>query len=144
VKSQKKCLITANGKITCLRCTALSKRTGAQCGRPALKTSSTQKCQFHGGKSTGPKTVYGRQKISKAQVIHGNETLQKRLERSKQALWLSQAHDVMRVLKMTDAPRHRGRKPNGYIPITTIEEVRHWVAQNVMHSVSRISTVVKF
>ena len=137
-------LITANLRIKCLRCTALSKRTGLQCGRPALKASGTQKCQFHGGKSTGPKTVDGRLKISKTRVIHGDETLQKRLERSKHALWLSEVRDVMRVLKMTDAPRTRGRKPNGYIPITTLQEVRRWVAQNALHLLSCANGLVKF
>ena len=43
-------LQTAGGKITCLRCTAQSSRTKLQCGRPAIKTSRTQKCQFHGGR----------------------------------------------------------------------------------------------
>jgi hypothetical protein len=49
-------LVCASGKIKCLRCTAKSKRTGEQCGAPALRDSKTQKCRIHGGKSTGPKT----------------------------------------------------------------------------------------
>lgn len=44
-------LVTAAGKITCLRCTAKSTRTKQQCGRPAIKTSRTQKCQYHGGRA---------------------------------------------------------------------------------------------
>ncbi len=35
-----KYLITAGGKIVCLRCTAKSKRTKLQCAKPALKASS--------------------------------------------------------------------------------------------------------
>ena len=49
-------LVTASGKITCLRCTAISKRSGEQRKKPALKTSRTQKSGFQGGRSTGPKT----------------------------------------------------------------------------------------
>ena len=45
-----KYLFTGGGKITCLRCTAKSTLTKMQCGRPAIKTSRTQKCQFHGGR----------------------------------------------------------------------------------------------
>jgi hypothetical protein len=59
-------LLTAGGKISCLRCTAKSTRTKLQCGRPALKASKTQKCQFHGGNSTGPKTEQGRSRIAQA------------------------------------------------------------------------------
>ena len=55
-KHMESSLLTAGGKISCLRCTAKSTRTKLQCGRPALKASKTQKCQFHGGSSTGPKT----------------------------------------------------------------------------------------
>jgi hypothetical protein len=32
-------LVTGGGKITCPRCTAMSKRSGEQCKKPALKTS---------------------------------------------------------------------------------------------------------
>ena len=46
-------LSTAGGRICCARCTAQSSRTKLQCGRPALKTSKTQKCQFHGARSSG-------------------------------------------------------------------------------------------
>ena len=34
---------------------------------------------------------------------------------------------------MTTAPRIRGRKPNGYWPLTTLDEVREAVAQGVLH-----------
>jgi hypothetical protein len=43
-------LSVAGSSSQCARCTAMSKRTKEQCGRPALKASKTQKCQFHGGR----------------------------------------------------------------------------------------------
>ena len=46
-------LSVAGSSSQCARCTAMSKRTKEQCGRPALKTSKTQKCQFHGGRGSG-------------------------------------------------------------------------------------------
>lgn len=116
-------LFTAAGKIQCLRCNAKSTRTGQQCGRPALKSSKTQKCQFHGGRSTGPKTAEGRQRIADAQTIHGRETKTARLERSRGSLRLAQLEDAMHVLGMTTANRISGRKPNGYTPLRTIEDV---------------------
>ena len=65
-------LTTAGGKIRCLRCNALSKRTKLQCGGPAVKGKS--KCRFHGGLSTGPKTELGRQICAAAKTIHGDDS----------------------------------------------------------------------
>ena len=126
----RKTLITANGKITCLRCTAMSKRTRLQCGRPAMKLSKGQKCNFHGGKSTGPKTPEGKARISKAHLVHGNETVQIRLERKQKNAHFADIEDVMHLLDMTTGGRKRGPKPNGYKPIKTIEEARRWVLQH--------------
>lgn len=128
-------LLTAAGNIQCLRCNGKSKRTGQQCGRPALKSSKTQKCQFHGGRSTGPKTVEGRQRIAEAQTIHGRETKAARQLRSHASLRLAQLEDVMYVLGMTTAQRIRGRKPNGYIPIRTFEDVRRFLFDTELHLV---------
>ena len=65
-------LVTGGGKITCQRCTAMSKRSGEQCKKPALKTSRTQKCDFHGGRSTGAKTLEGkaRQRASVLKTVN--------------------------------------------------------------------------
>ena len=116
-------LATAAGRIKCLRCTALSTRTKQQCGRPALKSSKTQKCGSHGGLSTGPKTAEGRQRIAEAQTVHGRDTKAVRSERSRGSLLLAQLEDAMHLLGMTSATRTRGRKPNGYTPLRTIDDV---------------------
>ena len=128
-----KTLITGGGKITCLRCTAMSKRTKSQCGRPALRASKTQKCDFHGGRSTGPKTVEGKARISQAHLVHGRETLQKRVERQAMSVHLRQLEDIMHVLDMTTGGRWRGAKPIGYKPIRTIDEVKQFVLDNPLH-----------
>jgi hypothetical protein len=67
-------LVTAGGKIKCLRCTAKSSRTKQQCGRPALKSSKTIKCQFHGGRSSGPKTPEGKARIAASHTVHGKDS----------------------------------------------------------------------
>jgi hypothetical protein len=61
-----KYLTTASSRINCLRCTAKSSCTKQQYGKPALKSSKTQKCGHHGGLSTCPKTAEGRQRIAVA------------------------------------------------------------------------------
>ena len=122
-----KFLSTGGGSIKCLRCTAKSKRTGSQCGRPALKVSRTKKCQFHGGRSSGPKTDIGRASISSAHLIHGDETRSKRLERAEKKLWFAHIEDIMHVLAMTSMSRHRGRKPLGYKKITTLNQANAFI-----------------
>ena len=71
-------LSVAGSSSQCGRCTAMSKRTKEQCGRPALKTSKTQKWQFHGGRRSGPKTPEGRQRVAQAHTVHmGGRPVQK-------------------------------------------------------------------
>ena len=119
-----KYLSTANGQIKCLRCTAQSSRTKLQCGRPALKISKTQKCQFHGGGHTsGKQTLEGRSRIAAAHYKHGESTNAARAEYSRASATLSKLEDAMHQLKMTTAPRTRGRKPNGYKPVRSTHDV---------------------
>jgi hypothetical protein len=128
-------LLTAGGQIQCLRCTANSSRTGVQCGRPALKFSNTQKCQYHGGRSTGPKTAEGKARIAAAHTVHGQETNAARAERSAGSARLSRIEDAIYLLDMTTAPRTRGRKAKGYVPVKTLDDVRQMVLDSVLHRV---------
>ncbi len=125
-------LVTGGGKITCRRCTAMSKRSGEQCKKPALKSSRTQKCDFHGGRSTGPRTEAGKARIAAAHTVHGRETREQRAERSAASARISRLEDAMHVLKMTTAPRGRGRKAAGYTPITSVEEVVQMVLDDLL------------
>lgn len=127
-------LVTAGGSITCLRCTAKSKRTGQQCSRPALKASRTIKCQFHGGRGSGPKTEAGRASIGAAHRVHGNDTLAMKAERSQCSAELSQLEDAMLILGMPMAPLTRGRKALGYRRLRTVEDVKRMVVQQVKGS----------
>ena len=54
------------------RCQAKSKRSGLQCRKAAMKGKSV--CRTHGGASTGPKTIAGRQRCATAKTVHGRET----------------------------------------------------------------------
>ena len=128
-----KYLDTAGGRIRCLRCTAMSKRSKLQCAKPALKVSRTQKCQFHGGGGSGPKTVEGRARIGAAHRVHGDQTNERRAERSQGSLRLAHLEDAMHTLGMTTASRTRGRKPSGYWPIQTLDDVRRWMVEDALH-----------
>ena len=115
--------MTAGGKITCLRCTARSNRSGNQCRKPALKVSRTQKCQTHGGRNKGPITVEGKARSAAAHIKTGLYTRQAIMERSQKLTEILQLEDAMHVLKMTTSSRTRGRKPRGYKPLVSIKDV---------------------
>jgi hypothetical protein len=112
------------GRIRCARCTGKSKRTGLQCARPAIKGSKRQKCQFHGGRSTGPRTEAGKARIAAAHWKHGRETIAAKAERAKRSALLLQLEDAARVLGMITGGVTRGRRPKGYASIRTIDAVR--------------------
>lgn len=118
-------LETAGGKIQCLRCTAHSKRSGLQCGRPALRGSRTQKCQFHGGKgNSAPKTAEGKERVALAHTKSGQYTARAKWERSLHSAKLSQLEDIVYLLAMSTAARNPGRKPAAYSPIRSLKSAR--------------------
>ena len=47
---------------------------------------------------------------------------------------LAGLEDAMYVLNMTTMPRSRGRKPLGYVPLQTVEDVVKFALDNPLHS----------
>ena len=125
-------LSTGGGKITCLRCTAKSSRTKLQCGRPAIKASRTQKCQFHGGRPHSEETL---KRISKANIIHGEGTIEAKEQYRHDSALMHELEDAMAVLKMGEGPRIRGRKPTGYKPVMTQDDVVRMIRERLLHRV---------
>ena len=125
-------LKTAGGKINCLRCTALSTRTKLQCGRPAIKTSRTQKCQYHGGRQHTAETL---KRISEANTIHGQATKQPNEKYRHSIQLIPELQDAMYVLKMGEGPRIRGPKPKGYKPVRTQADVVRMIQERLLHIV---------
>lgn len=122
---KEKLLVTCAGKISCPRCQGTSRRTKLQCGAPALKTSKTQKCKFHGGASTGARTIEGRQKISASLLVHGHETNKIRAERQLKTLELRQLEDIL--VLTGGIKRKAGAKPSGYRQINTMAEAYDYI-----------------
>lgn len=130
-------LLTGGGRICCLRCTARSKRSGLQCGRPASKASKTHKCHMHGGRgNSAPKTEAGRQRVAAAHTKTGQYTNAAKLEQSKSSARLAQLEDAMHVLGMTTAARTRGRMSNLYVPVRDVDSVRTMLLDNLLHHVA--------
>jgi hypothetical protein len=123
-------LVTGGGRIACLRCTAQSSRTKKQCGRPALKSSRTQKCQFHGGR---PHTAEVLKRISEANTIHGQATKQAKEQYRHSIELIHELEDAIAVLKMGEGPRIRGPKPKGYKPVLTEADVLRMIQERLLH-----------
>jgi hypothetical protein len=126
-------IILAGGRIRCPRCQALSRRSQLQCKKPALKGKRV--CGFHGGKSTGPKTAAGKQRMVDAKTIHGRETRTIRAQRSSDLAYLRQLGDVGRVFHVIGGTRTPGPKPAMYRPLRTEEEARQWLVMNLIADV---------
>jgi hypothetical protein len=128
-------LTLAGGRIRCLRCMARSVRSGEQCGKPAMKSSKTQKCTHHGGRSKGATTAEGKQRIIDANLTHGQSTKAARAEHSKASAYISMLEDCLHVLGMTTEKRLQGRKASGYRPLRTVDDVRRFILETHLHSV---------
>ena len=125
-------LQTAGGNITCLRCTAKSSRTKQQCGRPAIKTSRTQKCQYHGGRPHSEEIL---NRISEANTLHGQSTKAAKEQYRHDSALMHELEDATYVLKMGEGPRIRGRKPRGYKPVMTQADVVRMIQERLLHMV---------
>jgi len=125
-------LLTGGGRISCLRCTASSTRTKNQCGRPALKTSTTQKCQFHGGR---PHSSAVLQRISEANVLHGQSTKESKKKYRQDSIFILQLEEAIHILKMGTGPKFRGRKPDGFKSILTKEDVLRVLLERALHTI---------
>jgi hypothetical protein len=123
-------LTTAGGKIKCLRCTARSSRTKLQCGKPALKVSTTQKCQVHSGR---PHTTETLQRISEANTLHGECTKAAKEQYRQDAVLIRQLEDALRALQIAEGPRIRGRKPTGYTSLQTVDDVVRLITERALH-----------
>jgi hypothetical protein len=102
---------TLGGRVNCIQCNALSKRSKTRCRAPAIKGKT--KCQFHGGRSTGSRTAEGRARIAAANTVHGRDTRAKRAEYRAGMAELRRIEDQMFALGMfpEGTKRTPGRKP---------------------------------
>jgi len=125
----------AGGRIRCLRCTAKSSRTKQQCGKPAMKSSRTQKCTHHGGRSTGPKTEAGKQRVSKAHLVHAKSTKAARAQYALESANLAMLEESLHILGMTAGKRRQGRKASGYKPVLTMQDIEDFIRRNLVQRV---------
>ncbi len=104
-------MVTAGGNIFCRRCQARSSRTKQQCGRAALRGKRV--CQFHGGRSTGPKTEAGKARLRTLNLKDGQFTKAMALASSELRLRLRYLEDIAIHIGMF-TQRTSGPKPSGY------------------------------
>ena len=123
-------LVTAGGRICCLRCTARSSRTKLQCAKPALKSSTTQKCGHHGGSRHSADVL---RRISEANTLHGECSKQAKEQYRQDAVHIRELEDVMHLVRFGDGPRMRGRKPKGYRGLHTESDVVRVIRERLLH-----------
>ena len=128
IDGKAKYLLTCGGNITCLRCTAKSTRTKQQCGRPAITTSRTQKCQYHGGRNSGPKSAAGKCQIAQAQTRHGEYSKANLQAKHAEAVQLRQLEDAGFLIGLLRGSRTRGPKPRGYVLVKSMAALRLLIA----------------
>ena len=104
-------MVTAGGNIFCRRCQARSSRTKQQCGRASLQGKRV--CQFHGGRSTGPKTEAGKFRLRTLNLKDGQFTRAMTLASSELRLRLRYLEDIAIHIGMF-RQRTSGPKPTGY------------------------------
>lgn len=90
--------LTVFGGAIAPRCQARAKRSGEQCRKPAIKGKRV--CRTHGGVSTGPRTVEGRQRCAEARTVHGRERRGARLQRAEKLRELRRIKAMMVGLGM--------------------------------------------
>ncbi len=125
-------LVTAGGRIQCLRCTARSTRSKLQCAKPALKSSTTQKCQVHGGRPHSAETL---RRISEANTLHGESSKVAKQKHRDDSVLLHELEDALYVLGMADGPRTRGRKPEGYRGVRSKADVVRMIRERRLHRI---------
>jgi hypothetical protein len=126
-------IVLAGGRIRCRRCQALSRRSQLQCKNPTLKGKRV--CGFHGGKSTGPKTAEGKQRIAHSKTVHGRETRAIRAQRSVDLGYIRTLEEAGRALGIIGGTRTPGRKPASYRALRTEEEARQWLVMSLLADV---------
>jgi len=132
--NMEKFLLTAGGRITCLRCTAKSIRSGNQCLKPALKSSRTQKCGHHGARNRGPTTEAGKARGAAANLKTGEYTKEAIEKRSRKLAEMLQLEDVCSIVGLINGARTRGRKPLGYKPLKTAKDAWLFVLDKEINS----------
>jgi hypothetical protein len=90
-------------------------------------------CDFHGGKSTGPKTesVKARQRAAVTKIREYKK--QSIEDRAHSMRMLHSLEDAMYVLKMTTMPQTRGRKPVGHLSLKTFKDMVKFAVENPQH-----------
>jgi len=85
------------------RCGAHCKSTGQPCRAPGMRRSNGvySRCYMHGGRSTGPKTPEGKERVRQARITHGRSTAKAKAIRR-------ELRDALRAIKakLTEAGAH--------------------------------------
>jgi hypothetical protein len=83
-------------------------------------------CNFHGGKSTGPKTPEGKARVAMVNTVFGTETRSMRAARTVAMAEMAQLDDMICAASGGKQHRRPGPKPEGYRKLSH-EERKQWL-----------------
>jgi hypothetical protein len=112
ISTTKERLILAFGRTLVQRCQATNRR-GEQCSKTAIRNKSV--CRFHGGKSTGPRTEEGIERVRQANTrtgVYAKEFVKESQAAKARLRVIEQAAYEAGLIKV----RIRGRKPQSNDP----------------------------
>jgi hypothetical protein len=98
-----------------------------------LKSSRTQVCGHHGGNNKGPKTEAGKIRSAAARTKTGEYTKGAVEKHSRKLAVLLQLEDACFITGVATGARTRGRKPLGYKPLRTINDVVQFALDNKLN-----------
>jgi len=109
-------LVTTGDKVVCARCAAKSKRSGEQCKKPAMRSKAV--CDFHGSRSTGPRTQEGRKRCAQTKTVDGKDSRKERADKAVASTELHFLRDLRVALGLfgNQPTGWPGRKPKNYRP----------------------------
>jgi hypothetical protein len=98
---------------------------------------------FHGDRSTGPETETCEARQASTPLKDGKNTKEALDDGARSIRVLAGLEDALYVFNMATTPRTRRRKPKGYVPLQTVEDVLRFATDNPLHSPRRIRSYGK-
>lgn len=96
-----------------------------------MRSNRGQKCAVHGGRSTGPRSEAGKQRIREAKWIHGERSAAGMERASKANAIIRSLADAVEVLWGAKVANMLGRKPSVYHKLHDADDVRRFLIELV-------------
>jgi hypothetical protein len=66
-------------------------------------------------------------------MVHGEFSKISKEQYRQDAVLIRQLEDALRALQLAEGPRMKGRKPNGYVSLQTVDDVVRLITERALH-----------